>query len=294
MNILLINTNPVVSRLISLCIREDNTVLEELTEVSAAKLDSYDIVFVDDASCVSDVRQLLQNLRIEKKVLLLGNNIFEDLTADFDEVIKKPFLPSQIRSSIDALENTEDKVDSPIDAHFIFPLSTEEESEDELIKVEKEKKSEAPEEDVEETSEPENADTAEILDFDEIARIRSLLEEDAEEARDEETAVAEEEDYETRKIEVITEHLAADGLEIVSEDEIINILSNKPEKTKTKKKKLKKEKNQKKLKKEIEKEATYTFEEALIAAIEGMKVKKIKKLLKDADITISIKFKDKK
>ena len=42
------------------------------------------------------------------------------------------------------------------------------------------------------------------------------------------------------------------------------------------------------------KEEIFTFEEALLAAIEGMKVKKIKKLLKDAEVTIKINFKDKK
>jgi hypothetical protein len=286
MNILLINTNPVVSRLISLCMREDNTILEEVTEASAMKLDSYDIVFVDDASCVSNVRQLLQNMTSEKKVLLLGNNILEDLTEDFNEVIKKPFLPSDIRSAIDTLNHTEEKPEETVDTHFIFPLSTEEESEDELFKAEEEKRSE----NEEEASAAESSDTSKILDFNEIARIRSLLEDEDED----EKAVVPEEEYETRKREVITEHLEADGLEIVSEDEIINILSSKPEKIQ--KKKAKTDKKQKKAEKRSkkEKEASYTFEEALIAAIEGMKVKKIKKLLKNADIKISINFKDKK
>jgi len=50
-------------------------------------------------------------------------------------------------------------------------------------------------------------------------------------------------------------------------------------------------KSKKDKKKEVE---VFTFEEALLAAIEGMKVKKIKKLLKGAEITIKINFKDKK
>ena len=269
MNILLINTNPVVSRLISLCIREDNTVLEEVTEVSAVKLDKYDIVFVDDLSYVKEIEKILTTLQIKQKVLLLGNNSVDDIFESFDEVLRKPFLPSQIRAVLDVLNSKEE---APTAEHFIFPLSTEEDPEDELLKVE------------EEEVEVENTASSKILDFDEIARIRSLLEED----EDEETVVPDEEDYEARKIEVITEHLEADGLEIVSEDEIIHILSNKD--AKSKKKKSKKSKNKSKEKKE----ASYTFEETLIAAIEGMKTKKIKKLLKDADITISIKFKDKK
>jgi len=94
---------------------------------------------------------------------------------------------------------------------------------------------------------------------------------------------------ETRKVEVITEHLEADGLEIVNEEEYVDTLSKKS-------KKVKKEKKIKSKKKKTEKKEkdTYTFEEALIAAVEGMKVKKIKKLLKGADVTIKISFKDQK
>ncbi len=97
----------------------------------------------------------------------------------------------------------------------------------------------------------------------------------------------EEIDLETRKIKVITEQLASDGLDIVKEDEIVEILSNLESKEKAKKEKSKKVK-----KKKAKKEANYSFEEALIAAIEGMKPRKIKKLLKDAEITIKINFKD--
>jgi uncharacterized protein YajQ (UPF0234 family) len=256
MNILLINTNPVVSRLISLCIRDDNTLLEEVTEVTAVKGEHYDLVFVDDLSYVGEVEKFLTTLQAGVKVLLLGNNSIDDLFESFDEILRKPFLPSQIRNIIDTLENK--------DTPFIFPLSTETEE-----------------------SAPEDDNKSKILNLDDISQIKSLLEEDT----SEEEVIVPEEEYETRKREVITEHLEADGLEIVSEDEIINILSGKVA-DKKKKKAKKKSKKVKKLKKE--QEETYSFEEALIAAIEGMKVKKIKKLLKNADIKISIHFKDKK
>ena len=257
MNILLINTNPVVSRLISLCIRDDATLLEEVTEVSAVKGEYYDIVFVDDLSYVGEVEKFLTTLQTGQKVLLLGNNSLDDLFESFDEILRKPFLPSQIKNIIDALGNK--------DTPFIFPLSTETED---TVAEDKEK--------------------SKVLNLDEISRIKSLLEEDSAE----EAVVVPEEEYEARKREVITEHLEADGLEIVSEDEIINILSGKVTDKKKKKAKKTKVKKSKKLKKE--QEETYSFEEALIAAIEGMKVKKIKKLLKNADIKIRIRFKDKK
>jgi len=214
MNILLINTNPVVSRLISLCIREDETVLEEVTNTSSIQRDNYDIVFIDDLSYTEEAERALNVLQIRQKVLLLGNNSMDEHFESFDEVLRKPFLPSQIRSVIDALNSEEEEVDAPADEHFIFPLSIEVKDEDELLQTEEEKVEE------DEIFEAENSESPEILDSEEISRIRSLLQENEE---DEETIVPEEKDYEERKREVITEHLEADGLEIVSEDEIINI-----------------------------------------------------------------------
>ena len=266
MNILLINTNPVVSRLISLCMREDNTVFEEVRDVNAVVLDRYDIVFVDDASYFEGLEDIFKNFMIRKKVFLSSKSFNEDPVDSFDEVIKKPFLPSQITAVLESLDEIENDTEEIAEGHFIFPLSTEEESsEDEA------------EEDAIEIEEPKKA---EVLDSSEIERIKALLEDDDLEMEADE--MEPDIDYEARKVEVITQHLESDGLEIVNEDEYVDTLSKKSKKSK----KVKKEKKKK--------EKIFTFEEALIAAVEGMKVKKIKKLLKGADVTIKISFKDKK
>jgi len=259
MNILLINTNPVVSRLISLCIRDEDTVFEEVRDVNAVALDRYDIVFVDDASYIDGLEDTLTNFMIRKKVFLSAKNSSEDSLDYFDEVIQKPFLPSQITAVLEGLDEIENDTKEITNEHFIFPLSTEGNTIEDEIE--------------EEEIELEEPNKAVVLDSSEIDRIKALLEDDDPEL--EEHGI----DYETRKVEVITEHLEADGLEIVNEEEYVDTLSKKSKKIKKEKKK---------------KEKTFTFEEALIAAVEGMKVKKIKKLLKGADVTIKINFKDKK
>jgi hypothetical protein len=104
--------------------------------------------------------------------------------------------------------------------------------------------------------------------------------------------VLDEEAYEARKVEVIKQQLEADGLEIISEEEYVEKLSSKTPKEK-KEKRMKSRKNENKKSKKNKEEA-FIFEEALIAAVKGMKVKKIKKLLKGAEVTIKINFKDKK
>jgi len=95
-------------------------------------------------------------------------------------------------------------------------------------------------------------------------------------------------------------------LEIVDEDEYVEALSKKPLSEKNEKSseqsdnptgtRLKKKKNKTKKDKRNKKknEENFIFEEALLAAVEGMKVKKIKKLLKNAEVTIKINFKGKK
>jgi DNA-binding response OmpR family regulator len=283
MNILLLNTNPVVSRLLSLCIRKEDMVLEEITDLSMVKLDKYDIAFIDDNAYEPEVQDLLQDLMIGKKIFLAGKQGNIVALEAFDEVITKPFLPSQITAAIERFSNHAEEKEEHEEERFIFPLS-QEERKDETVQTEEDSAKEE-KESIEISQDPE------VLDSNEIERIKALLEEEDED--DEEVLqIEDEEAYEARKVEVITEHLEADGLEIISEDEIVSLLSTKPKKKKMNKKKTKKA--EKKRSKKAEKEETYTFEEALIAAIEGMKPKKIKKLLKDAEVTIKINFKDKK
>ena len=272
MHILLININPVVSRLISFCMRDENMNLEEVENVAAVSRDRYDVVFVDEASYGDETEALLMNLLMRKKVFLTSSDEMDDALRLFDTVIKKPFLPSQITAVLESLEEN-DTLEAATETPSIFSLSTEE------VNVE-ESEDEAAEED-------EKSETK-VLDLNEIDKIKALLD------MEEEVEAVSDEEYESRKVEVIKQQLIADGLEIVDEDEYVESLSKKPvgrknEKMKNKKKQSKKRKKEKKEEVEI-----FTFEEALLAAVEGMKVKKIKKLLKGAEVTIKINFKDQK
>ncbi len=295
MHILLININPVVSRLISFCMRNDNMNLEEVHDVGDVARDRYDIIFVDEASYGDETEALLANLIMRKKVFLSSSDEAGDVLRLFDTVIKKPFLPSQITAVLESLEE-DDTLDVFTEMPSIFPLSSDEVRGEEV------------EDSVDEMLEEEEKEGISVLDSNEIEKIKALLE------MEEEVEAVSDEEYESRKVEVIKQQLIADGLEIVDEDEYVEALSKKPlagkdEKSSeqsdnaagTRTKKIKSPKNEnkknqsKKSKKDKKKEVeVFTFEEALLAAIEGMKVKKIKKLLKGAEITIKINFKDKK
>ena len=100
MKILLININPVVSRLLALCTRDEHIGLDEVVSADAVDKTSYDIVFVDEASYVNDVQDLLEVLEARKKVFI---SYAGEAIRGFDETVKKPFLPSQIINIIKSI-----------------------------------------------------------------------------------------------------------------------------------------------------------------------------------------------
>ena len=95
MKILLINHNPVVSRLTSLSAKKEKVELDEIKEISELVADEYNIVFVDSESYDEHVSTLLQNAGIKTKVLFYAQGDEED-KALFNHTILKPFLPSEV------------------------------------------------------------------------------------------------------------------------------------------------------------------------------------------------------
>jgi len=304
MNILLINTNPVVSRLISLCLRDDTVVFEEVEDVAEAKESTYDIVFVDDASYNDKVAAFSSWVaNIGKLVFLSNHGIEAESDERFDLVITKPFLPSQIQEIIaQAKEDREDR-----DIQDAPPVPMEESVLEEIMPIEDEKGEQETigtiteeetfippyevlhelegEDDAVRKKDGEEAsseDLPKVLDSNDIEQIKTLLEEDEKDLP--EVDLGDERKIEARKIEVITKKLEEDGLEIVDEGMIIDELSREPAKVPKRKRKSKK-------RKEHLKEAN-TFEEALLVTIGSMKPKKIRKILKGARVTIKIRFKD--
>ena len=293
MKILLINDNPVVSRLLALCIRGEHIELDEVKCVDDIKDVRYDILFVDDASYLDNIDALLDDGRIRKKVFISYD---EEKVKGFDKTIKKPFLPSQIINIIKSITvNDSDEKEEDIS---IFPLSSEnEEAEDEILPdifpLSTEEKETGDMLELEE-----NVSLPEVLDSDEIAKIKALLEMDEEISENEDALSLSDDEYEARKVKVIKEQLMAEGLEIVEEDAIIEELSkdavNFTEEADEKFSKQKKSKTKKKQKQETElnEEELSRIEEAIMAALSQMKPKKIKKLLKGKETKVKIKLED--
>jgi len=120
MKILLINNNPVVSRLTALSARKEDIQIDEIQEVTELSSDKYDLVFVDADSWSKDVRDVIsENIKMQKSVLFYSDGD-EDEKSSFDISILKPFLPSEVSSVIRSVQ--EDSVSEPDEesGHFDF------------------------------------------------------------------------------------------------------------------------------------------------------------------------------
>ena len=107
MKILLINNNPVVSRLTALSARKENIAIDEIQEVTELNSDSYDIVFVDADLLTKDVNDTIkEHLKVKKSVLFYAEGDDEDKSR-FDLTILKPFLPSEVSAVIRSVEEME-------------------------------------------------------------------------------------------------------------------------------------------------------------------------------------------
>jgi len=119
MKILLINNNPVVSRLTALSARKEEVEIDEIQEVTELSSDTYDIVFVDADSWSKDVKDVISdNIKTQKSVLFYADGDEEEQST-FDITILKPFLPSEVSAVIRSIEQKSTDLNEPAEeSHF--------------------------------------------------------------------------------------------------------------------------------------------------------------------------------
>jgi hypothetical protein len=125
MRILLINNNPVVSRLTALSARKEDIEIDEIQEVTELGSSSYDIVFVDADSWTKDVRDVIsENINMKKSVLFYSDGD-EDEKDSFDITILKPFLPSEVSAVIRSVEDVVETSSTPTESEENFDILNE-------------------------------------------------------------------------------------------------------------------------------------------------------------------------
>ncbi len=99
MKILLINNNPVVSRLTALSARKEGVELDEIKDISELKNSDYNIIFVDLDSFTKNTANVLKNSNIKKRVCFYTQDD-KEIDNVFNFEILKPFLPSEVSAII--------------------------------------------------------------------------------------------------------------------------------------------------------------------------------------------------
>ena len=166
MHILLVNTNPVVSRLLSLNARDNEDIrIDEVDSFGDLQRKRYDVAFIDEKCCdMGEIAKILKRIKSRKNILLSTEK--ESPVEGIDRIVSKPFLPSEITHLLQEM---------------MLEMVDGEETEDENIEDEEAGDSEKT---VNEEAVNEDGDlifgeeSSPILDTEEIEKIKLLLEED--------------------------------------------------------------------------------------------------------------------
>ena len=95
MRILLINQNPIVSKLAGLSAQKSGFEIVEELSIDEMEPGSYDVLFIDDAKLEGTTPEMLKRRTgVKKMCLIYGDD--EEKAPGFDYYIKKPFLPTEM------------------------------------------------------------------------------------------------------------------------------------------------------------------------------------------------------
>nr|WP_275851205.1 hypothetical protein [Sulfurimonas sp. SAG-AH-194-C20] len=170
MNILLINDNPVVNKLVTLSAQKTSDTLEVVESIDSLESTSYDLVVIDD-TLYSDELHMELNAKVQySKSLYICSRDAEEVSG-FTKTLKKPFLPTDLVELFSSLSKEVDEIDLSV-------LEIEDLEEDEIEELESLEEDEIEEL---ESLEEDEIEELESLEEDEIEELESLEEDEIEE-----------------------------------------------------------------------------------------------------------------
>lgn len=117
MKILLFNDNPVVRKLVALSAQKTKDDLSVIWSVDEVEESGYDLLIIDDALYSDEMFASLKELVTFKSTLLMATR-GKAIPAGFDNIINKPFLPTDL---VDMFIEIEKKfADSPVAPEIVF------------------------------------------------------------------------------------------------------------------------------------------------------------------------------
>ncbi|MDF1882323.1 HAMP domain-containing protein [Sulfurimonas sp. SAG-AH-194-C21] len=185
MNILLINDNPVVNKLVTLSAQKTSDNLEVVESLENLESTTYDLVVIDD-TLYSDELHMELNAKVQYSQSLYICSRDAEAVSGFTKILKKPFLPTDLVELFSVFSKEADEIDLSVldedDVEISLDAPDIEELDDEISLDELDEIGELDEleeldglDELEELKDEESSDS--ILDDDEAQKVIDLLEE---------------------------------------------------------------------------------------------------------------------
>ena len=181
MKLLLINKNPVVSRIINLSASKTDFEVEECANIYALPKGEFEVVIIDEMYDSSFLNEIKENVKYYQIGIItsLKNAAFEE----FDFALTKPFLPTDLvellrkaKAKVEFSKREEKaKVEEIAAARPMLPAK-----EEQIVEVEEEEEEEPF------VSQEEIQEEGGVLDKEELVKVQELLEKEKEEKEKEE------------------------------------------------------------------------------------------------------------
>ncbi len=118
MQILLINNNSSISKLIHLTAKKYDYDIEEIGDIADLEDKKRDIVIVDDEAAKEIDTQMLKEKCKCEKLIYIGNKNSQK-PEDYSEILIKPFLPSDFKDMVDSVINIEKSIEEDVEDEII-------------------------------------------------------------------------------------------------------------------------------------------------------------------------------
>jgi len=107
MKILLLNTNPILSRIVAFALQNRDDTFTQINRVEKYNGEYYDLLLIDDRMLASYTEEFLEEIACEYVVLFVSKMIKKP--SFVNELFLKPFLPSQFVAMLESLERCEEE-----------------------------------------------------------------------------------------------------------------------------------------------------------------------------------------
>jgi len=110
MKIALLNSNPVVGKLVTLSAKKTSDELSRFESIEVIEAGEYDLLLIDDALYSDDLLELVRSKMNFSKVGLIASRNFAADSSEFDFTMNKPFLPTDMVDILSNISSSEESI----------------------------------------------------------------------------------------------------------------------------------------------------------------------------------------